>query len=71
MQGNLHARFLEERIAAIQFAYSATGNALAYSKYDLYFMKEELQARWKKVGLWASEFRKPEVFRKNQRNSIK
>ena len=48
-----------------------TGNALAYSKYDLYFMKEELQARWNKVGIWASEFGKPEVFRKNKINSIK
>ena len=71
MQGNLHARFLEERIAAIQFAYSATGNALAYSKYDLSFMKEELQARWNKVGVWASEFKKPEAFRRHKRNLVK
>ncbi len=28
-----------------------TGNVLAYSKYDLYFMKEEVQARWNRVGI--------------------
>lgn len=43
-----------------------TGNALAYSKYDLYFIKEEIQARWDKAGIWGSEFEKPEVFRKNK-----
>ncbi len=42
-----------------------TGNALAYSKYDLYFIKEEMQARWNKAGVWGSEFTKPKVFRKN------
>ena len=66
MQENLHARFLEERIVAIQFAYSATGNALAYSKYDFLFIKEEMQARWNKVGIWGSEFEKPEAFRRNK-----
>ncbi len=43
-----------------------TGNALAYSKYDLYFIKEEMLARWNKVGIWSSEFTKPEIFRKNK-----
>ncbi len=43
-----------------------TGNALAYSKYDLFFVKEEVQARWNKVGIWGSEFEKPEIFRKNK-----
>ncbi len=47
-----------------------TGNALAYSKYDLYFIKEEMQARWNKAGVWGSEFTKPKVFRKNK-NSVK
>lgn len=43
-----------------------TGNALAYSKYDLFFIKEEIQARWNKAGVWSSEFEKPETFRKNK-----
>ncbi len=43
-----------------------TGNALAYSKYDLFFVKEEIQARWNKAGVWGSEFEKPETFRKNK-----
>lgn len=43
-----------------------TGNALAYSKYDLLFIKEEVQARWNKVGIWGSEFEKPEAFRRNK-----
>ncbi len=48
-----------------------TGNALAYSKYDLSFMKEELQARWNKVGIWASDFEKPEAFRRHKKNLVK
>ena len=43
-----------------------TGNALAYSKYDFLFIKEEMQARWNKVGIWGSEFEKPEAFRRNK-----
>jgi endonuclease YncB( thermonuclease family) len=43
-----------------------TGNALAYSMYDLFFTKEEIQARWNKAGIWGSEFEKPETFRKNK-----
>lgn len=47
-----------------------TGNALAYSKYDLFFIKEEIQAKWNKEGIWGSEFEKPEAFRKNK-NPVK
>ncbi len=43
-----------------------TGNALAYRKYDWFFIKEEIQARWNKAGVWGSEFEKPETFRKNK-----
>ena len=43
------------------------GNAIAYIKYDLRFVKEEMQARWNKVGIWASKFERPGSFRKNKK----
>lgn len=43
-----------------------TGNALAYSKYDKSFIKEEAEAKENKTGIWASKFEKPEQYRKTK-----
>jgi len=41
-----------------------TGNAVAYSKYDKSFIKEEIEAKANKIGIWANKFEIPEQFRK-------
>jgi endonuclease YncB( thermonuclease family) len=43
-----------------------TGNALAYSKYDKSFIKEEMEAKENKAGIWASKFENPEQYRKTK-----
>ena len=43
-----------------------SGNAVAYSKYDKSFLKEEQAAKLNKVGIWASRFKNPAQFRKNK-----
>ena len=41
-----------------------TGNAMAYSKYDKSFIKEEMEAKTNKAGIWASKFENPEQYRR-------
>jgi endonuclease YncB( thermonuclease family) len=48
-----------------------TGNALAYSKYDKTFIKEEMEAKANKIGIWASKFENPEQYRKAKFNANK
>jgi len=43
-----------------------SGNAVAYSKYDKSFVKEEQAAKLNKVGVWASRFKSPKQFRKTK-----
>ena len=45
-----------------------TGNAVAYSKYDKSFIKEEMEAKLNKIGIWGSEFANPENWRKNKKS---
>ncbi len=45
-----------------------SGNALAYTKYDKSFIKEEMEAKANKVGIWAGKFDDPENWRKNKKN---
>ena len=41
-----------------------SGNAVAYLQYDKSFGNDEKEARSSKVGLWMSEFIRPEEYRK-------
>lgn len=44
-----------------------SGNAVAYSKYDKSFIKEEKEARSNKKGIWGSKFDCPDKWRKNRK----
>ena len=41
-----------------------SGNAVAYIKYDKSFIKEEREAKLNKIGVWGSEFKNPEQYRR-------
>ena len=43
-----------------------SGNAVAYSKYDKSFIKEEKKAKLNKKGIWGSKFNYPDKWRKNK-----
>ena len=47
------------------------GYAVAYSKYDKSFVKEEMEAKINNLGIWSSEFANPENWRRNKKNSHK
>lgn len=44
-----------------------SGNAVAYSKYDKSFTKEEKEAKSNKKGIWGSKFDYPDKWRKNRK----
>ena len=47
-----------------------SGNAVAYSKYDKSFLKEEKEAKLNKIGIWGSIFDYPSKWRKKSRSKL-
>ena len=48
-----------------------TGYAMAYSKYDKSFTREETEAKANKAGIWASKFENPEQYRRAKQKENK
>ena len=43
-----------------------SGNAIAYSRHDKFFIKAEQEARKNNHRIWASKFENPEQYRKTK-----
>lgn len=43
------------------------GHAIAYLRYDKYFLLDEIEAKWNKAGIWSTKFVIPELWRKSKK----